>query len=101
MLLADLVQPFVHPDTDDIDGKMKDLAVQIPNRRGRPVYVCVRSYQSWLENALEQIGAEPGPSQALMVKHLTVPDKSLVYQELPSMEGRQPEVTASSVAEKM
>jgi hypothetical protein len=32
--------------------------------------VAVRSYQAWLESALEQLGAQPMPSQVLMVKHL-------------------------------
>jgi hypothetical protein len=34
------------------------------------VYVCVRSYQAWLETALEDLGAEPGPRQAVMVRRL-------------------------------
>jgi hypothetical protein len=34
------------------------------------VYVCVRSYQAWLESPLEELGAEAAPRQAVMVKRL-------------------------------
>jgi hypothetical protein len=30
----------------------------------------VRSYQAWLETALEDLGAEAGPRQAVMVRRL-------------------------------
>ena len=36
----------------------------------RPVYVCVRSYQAWLETVLEDLGAEAGTRQAVMVRRL-------------------------------
>ena len=32
--------------------------------------MCVRTYQAWLEHVLEDLGAKPGPQQAVMVKHL-------------------------------
>ena len=35
------------------------------------MYVCVRTYQAWLEHVLEDLGAKPGPRQAIMVKHMT------------------------------
>ena len=58
-------QPFIHPDTANVDARLRDLFASIPNRRSRSVYLCVRSYQSWLESALKPIGAEPGPLQEL------------------------------------
>lgn len=88
-------QPFVHPDTQNLERRLDDLILNIPNRRSRQVYVCVRSYQPWLEHALEELGAEPGPSLAVMVKHLAVPNKVELPLEVPTIEGSQPEVTAS------
>ena len=72
-----------------------DIVINLPRRLSRPLYFCVRSYQSWLEPRIEGLGAEPGPRQAMMVKHLAVPKKALRSYALPAMEGGQPEVTAS------
>ena len=69
------VQPFVHPDAEDVQQILLDLFSKIPNRRSRPVYICVRSYQSWLELAIEELGGEAGPRQAVMVKQLVTPQK--------------------------
>jgi hypothetical protein len=32
--------------------------------------MCVRSYQAWLEPILEDLGAQPGSRQAVMVRRL-------------------------------
>jgi len=88
------VQPFVHPDAPDILEQFVDLFQQIPYRRTRPLYICVRSYQSWLESAVEELGAEAGPRQAVMVKHLAVPQKAPLVYALPALDSGQPEITA-------
>lgn len=87
------VQPFIHPDTEDVTEQIEDLFHNLPNRHGRPVYLCVRSYQSWLEHALEGTQAECGPTQAVMVKHLAIAKKVRNSFKLPSIEGRQQEIT--------
>lgn len=65
-----VIFPLMHPDAGDVPAKLSSLIRRLPNRRGRPVYVCVRTYQAWLERVLEDLGAKPGPPQAVMVKHL-------------------------------
>ena len=45
------------------------------NKAGRsfkrvPVYVVVRRYQDWLEDALVDLGFEPWTRQAVMVRHI-------------------------------
>jgi hypothetical protein len=65
-----VISPLIHPEAKDVDEKLSSLLNCIPNRRGRSMYLCVRSYQAWLENALEDLGARPAPRQAVMVKHL-------------------------------
>lgn len=87
-------QPFVDPDLEDVTGRMADLLANLPNRFSRPVYLCVRSYQSWLESAMEELGGEPGLRQAMMVKHLAIPQKALRAVSLPNLEGGRPEVSA-------
>jgi len=65
-----VLTPLIHPDERYISEKISDLVAGLPDRRGRKVYLNVRSYQTWLEPALEDLGALVSPRQAVMVKHL-------------------------------
>ena len=87
------IQPFVHPGAEDMLERFVDLIHKVPKKLSRPIYFCVRSYQSWLEPFLEELGAETSPSQAVMVRHLAVKKKALRPFAIPSVEGRQPEIT--------
>jgi hypothetical protein len=87
------VQPYIHPDTNNATERLEDLLHNLPNRHSRPVYLCVRSYQSWLENSLEDLQAEAGPMQAVMVKHLAVGKKVRNSFAIPALEGGQQEIT--------
>ncbi|GAB4501002.1 MAG: hypothetical protein Fur0035_05430 [Anaerolineales bacterium] len=62
--------PLIHPEASAVAEKLASLLAFLPERRKRPVYLCVRSYQAWLESALQDLGAQSGPRQAVMVKHL-------------------------------
>jgi hypothetical protein len=86
-------QPFVHPDAERISDLLTDLIHRIPNRRARPLYLCVRSYQAWLEAAIEELGAQPGPRQAVMVRHLAIQQKVERKYALPALEGGRAEVS--------
>jgi hypothetical protein len=88
------LQPFVHPDAQDIPDHFEELLQHIAARYTRPVYICVRSYQSWLESPIEAMGARVGPGQAVMVKHLAVAQKLARSVALPVLESSQPEITA-------
>lgn len=85
-------QPFIHPDVEDIDAHLMGMIHSIPDRRGRPIYICVRTYQSWLEPALCEMNSQSSPLQAVMVKRLAVHQK-VALQALPNLEG-QKEITA-------
>jgi len=65
-----VLTPLIHPEATNVETKLTSLLNCIPDRRGRPVYLCVRSYQAWLEPALADLGAKSAPRQAVMVKHL-------------------------------
>jgi hypothetical protein len=91
------VHPFFHPDAQDVTERFIDLLQTMTNRGTRPVYICMRSYQSWLEPAIEELGAEAGPRQAVMVKQLASLQKSVRPLAVPALEGGQPEATASIV----
>jgi hypothetical protein len=65
-----VLTPLIHPEARDVGAKLSVLICHLPDRRNRPVYVCVRSYQAWLEPVLADLGAKAGQRQAVMVKHL-------------------------------
>jgi hypothetical protein len=88
------VQPFIHPDAGDFDRSLVHLLHDLPNRANRPLYICVRSYQSWLEPAIEAMGAQPGPAQAVMVRHLTIAQRVGQAYKVPAMNGTRAESTA-------
>jgi hypothetical protein len=62
--------PLIHPEATDVGEKLAYLISNLPDRRNRPVYMCVRSYQAWLEPVLADLGAKGAERQAVMVKHL-------------------------------
>jgi len=76
------LKPLIPPDSDCIP-RLAGVLNGIGGRR-RPVYVCVRSYQAWLESVLKDLGAEPGPQQAVMVKRLALMTRA--EQAVKSME---------------
>ncbi len=84
--------PLIHPDTSDVGGKLVSLINSLPDRRNRPVYLQVRSYQAWLEPVLEDCGASAGPRQAVMVKHLArwVKDEQKARNSQPASVSVQP-----------
>jgi hypothetical protein len=88
------VQPYVHPDVQNFDRQLAHLLADLPARRNRPLYICVRSYQSWLETSIEEIGAHPGPQQAVMVRHLTVTNRVKQAYPLTAINGTHAEPTA-------
>jgi hypothetical protein len=65
-----VLTPLIHPDERNVSEKIASLVANLPDRRGRKIYLCVRSYQTWLEPVLEDLGAQASPRQAVMVKHL-------------------------------
>jgi hypothetical protein len=65
-----VLTPLIHPDENNVSEKIAALVSSLPDRNGRRVYLNVRSYQTWLEPVLEDLGAKASPRQAVMVKHL-------------------------------
>lgn len=87
------IQPFIHPDIRDATQVLADLMSNLPNRHSRPIFLCIRTYQSWLENSLEDLQANAGPKQAVLVKHLAVAQQVKSSFSLPALEGGQQEIT--------
>lgn len=88
------VLPFIHPDAQDVPQHFTEMIKKLPGRKNRPIYICIRSHQSWLEPAIEELGADSGPRQAVMVRQLVVQQKAARLFALPALEGGQAEITA-------
>jgi hypothetical protein len=73
------LEPLIHPETEDVSDLISELINHFPAQSGRPVYVAVRSYQSWLEPFIAKTGMNNSARQALLVKHFTVQQK-VVYE---------------------
>ena len=91
------VQPFVHPDAEGVPQSFIEFLQMIPSRNSRPVYVCVRSYQSWLETTVEDLGAESGPRQAVMARQMTISQPVRSKFALPALENGQAEISTPIV----
>lgn len=63
--------PYIHTDVAEEAAAILTSALMKTDHAGTvPVYVCVRSYQCWLDGALETLGFKPWFEQAVMVKHI-------------------------------
>jgi hypothetical protein len=78
------LQPLIPPDSACFPEQLPGLVSAANAWNRRTVYVCVRSYQAWLEAPLQELGAEAGPRQAVMVKRLAQAVREA--QSAPAME---------------
>lgn len=79
------VQPFIHPEVAEIDMLLRHLHRAVKPRRAKPIYFCLRSYSAWLTAPMQDLGALPGPSQAVMVRRLTAAVKKPLLAPLPEV----------------
>jgi hypothetical protein len=91
--LGTWAQPYFHPAAEKPDELMAGLLSRMPARADRPLSICVRSYQSWLNGPLERAGFERVGAQAVMVKRLAVGVRRPALAPLPALEGTRPEPT--------
>ena len=64
------LNPVVHPNLRQPAEIITGMLNKIPNMSGRPLYLAVRDYQSWLNDAAISLNGEPSDRKVLMVKHL-------------------------------
>lgn len=88
------VLPLIHPEAKE---NMTDLLLQmlmdLPGLYDRDIFVTVRSYQPWVEHALENLSAQPGPEQVLLVRHLTIRQRVKAEFSFSSVENGKTEPT--------
>ncbi|MEA3326186.1 MAG: hypothetical protein U9R53_02625 [Chloroflexota bacterium] len=67
------VLPMIHPrSSENVSDLLAQMLLDLPERSSRPIFVAVRSYQPWVEQALENLNANPGPEQVLLVRYLAL-----------------------------
>jgi hypothetical protein len=75
--------PHLHPD---VFSEAPDIIAEAVNRIERcervPVYVRVRRYQDWLDDALARMGFMICARQAVMVKHIAAGVRSAAFRSL-------------------
>ena len=85
------VEPFLHPEAYDLSEPVLLACLQLlAGREGKPLYVCVRRYQDWLQDVVARVGFEALGSQAVMVKRLAVRIAEPVLKPLTVVEGQVP-----------
>lgn len=87
------LQPFVHMDAHSIEDDLSALLASLRPSRRQAIYLCLRSYQNWLEAAIYNLGAEAGPRQAVMVRRTARRVKVKESEGLISGEARRAEPT--------
>ncbi len=90
------LMPYLHPDgLSEAPDIAAAALLRIDRCRKLPIYVCVRGYQGWLENAMRDLGFSPWLEQAVMVKHLTAGVRQASFErvELSAGRGRKPAAT--------
>jgi hypothetical protein len=91
------VEPFLHPEAYDRSEAVLETCLQLlPSPIEKPLYVCVRRYQDWLQNVMPRVGFEPLGSQVVMVKRLAVRLTEPVLKQLPVVEGHVPNAIPSA-----
>jgi hypothetical protein len=85
--------PFIHPDAQEIPNLLIDMVQRIPNRTDRPVYMCIRTNQSWLEPLIEELGAKSVAKQAVLARPLVVQQKAGRAFTIPALETGQAEIS--------
>jgi hypothetical protein len=91
------VIPLFHPEVQDVQERLKALAMHIQRETRLPVYFAIRSYQTWLEPALESLDWKALPRQALMAKRLAVVQKASVLAARTAMNDQRIEPTTPLV----
>ena len=88
------VLPFLYPQNEEHPRDLLcRLLDDLRDLNGRPVYVVARSYQPWLENALMDSPANPGPEQALLVRNIALRQWVKAEFSFKKIENGNPEPT--------
>ncbi len=92
--LGTWVQPYLHPAAQQHDLLLAAAFARLAAEGNQPVFLCVRSYQGWMNDTLPRMGLTRRSDQAVMVKRLTAKVREARKVEAPTLEGTRPEPSA-------
>ena len=92
------VEPFLHPEAFDLSEAVLETCLQLlpPSPSEKPLYICVRRYQDWLQAIMPRMGFELLGSQVVMVKRLAVRLSEPVMKSLAVVDGHVPTAIPSA-----
>ena len=85
--LGTWAQPFIPSTEKEPELILEEMLYLLSPRSWRPIYICVRSYQHYLEPVLKKLGAIKGPDQIVLARRLTSIVKKPVLSALPQLNG--------------
>jgi hypothetical protein len=88
------LHPFIHPAIEESETMILELLHAVSADQDRPVFLCVRSYQGWMNTKLGRMGISQWTDQAVMVKRLAARVRRPVHSPISAFEGTRPEPTA-------
>jgi hypothetical protein len=83
------IQPIFDPEVSLCSDLLHDLIHNLPARLSRPIYISIRSYQSWLFRSVELMDVDYVGHQAILVKHQVGYVKEYSTPELIRLEKRK------------
>jgi hypothetical protein len=94
------ILPVIHPQVkEDIADLLIQMMAALPERGTRSIYITARSYQPWVEQALLDLSASPGPEQALLVRYMALRQRVKSEFAFASMENgcREPTIPLAPI----
>ena len=68
--------PLMLPEYADEPEVILDMLAALPEPGHRPIYICVRSYQPWLEDLMQRLPTQSSSEHVLMIKFMAVRQKA-------------------------
>jgi hypothetical protein len=94
--------PHLHPDVfSDATSILAGAVASMKRASKVPLYICVRRYQDWLEEALVELGFDTCARQAFMVRHIAAGVRHAAFEPLAKKLDAIPVRPPTSQAEPM
>lgn len=84
------IQPLFDPGVARCTDLLCDLFRCMPAKLARPIFLSVRSYQSWLFRSIELMGADYLGHQAILIKHMAAYLSESVPVDMMTIQKRKP-----------
>lgn len=88
------LHPFIHPAIEESEAMILGLLHAVSDDHHQQLFLCVRSYQGWMNAKLSRMEITQWTDQAVMVKRLAARVSRPVHSPIAAFEGTHPEPTA-------